>query len=449
MQKVFLTLSLMALVAACGPTVSEEVVEQVEGCPAGTTAIDPTAQMPVCELVGTITDDLTLDSNRAWLLNDAVYFGDGTTTNVLTIEPGTTIYGKMGSKAFLVIQRNAKIIADGTADAPIVFTSEAVVGDRKVGDWGGLVINGNAPVNLCPDMDDCNIEGEADTGTYGGNVADDNSGILRYVRVEFAGKDVDSENQLNGIAFQAVGSETVIENIQVHMAQDDCIEFFGGTANFRNVLCTGIGDDNLDWTFGWTGKGEGLVVQQYDGFGERGIEADSNKTAGTTPVSKPTLSNITLIGAPDSDTSDVGMLFRRGTGATIYNAVIVGFKAACIDVDGEETFDLAETNLTIENSVFACNKTFKVDDEKDDNEETIEDPIDLEAYFLDPALNNTEANPEDVLEDAFNELSPNFSIKGSYDAKVSTDSFFQASGYVGGVDPSSPWTQNWTVSHRN
>ena len=101
-----------------------------------------------------------------------------------------------------------------------------------------------------------------------------------------------------------------------------------------------------------------------------------------------TLSNITLIGAPDSDTSDVGMLFRRGTGATIYNAVIVGFKAACIDVDGEETFDLAETNLTIENSVFACNKTFKVDDEKDDNEETIEDPIDLEAYFLDPALNN-------------------------------------------------------------
>ena len=118
-------------------------------------------------------------------------------------------------------------------------------------------------------------------------------------------------------------------------------------------------------------------------------------------------------------------------------------------MDGEETFDLAETNLTIENSVFACNKTFKVDDEKDDNEETIEDPIDLEAYFLDPALNNTEANPEDVLEDAFNELSPNFSVKGSYDAKVSTDSFFQASGYVGGVDPSSPWTQNWTVSHRN
>ena len=259
MQKVFMTLSLMTLVAACGPTVSEEVVEQVEGCPAGTTAIDPTAQMPVCELVGTITDDLTLDSNRAWLLNDAVYFGDGTTTNVLTIEPGTTIYGKMGSKAFLVIQRNAKIIADGTADAPIVFTSEAVVGDRKVGDWGGLVINGNAPVNLCPDMDDCNIEGEADTGTYGGNVADDNSGILRYVRVEFAGKDVDSENQLNGIAFQAVGSETVIENIQVHMAQDDCIEFFGGTANFRNVLCTGIGDDNLDWTLVGLAKAKVLL----------------------------------------------------------------------------------------------------------------------------------------------------------------------------------------------
>ena len=448
MKKVALISAIVALATACGPEIEEPTPNTVEGCPAGTVAIVPDAEMPVCELFGTITEDLTLDAGRVWLLNDAVYFGDGTTTNTLTVEPGTTVYGKMGSKAFLVIERNAKIIADGTEDAPIVFTSEAEVGARKVGDWGGIVINGKAPVNLCADMDDCNIDGEANTGVYGGNVADDDSGILRYVRVEFVGKDVDSENQLNGIGFQGVGSKTVIENIQVHMAQDDCIEFFGGTANFRNVLCTGIGDDNLDWTFGWTGKGEGLVVQQYDGIGERGIEADSNKTAGTTPVSKPTLSNITLIGAPESDVSDVGMLFRRGSGATIYNAVIVGFKAACIDVDGEETFDLAETNLTIENSVFACDTTFKMNDEKDDNDQSIEDPIDLEEFFLDPALNNSEASPEEVLNDPFNETAPDFSVKGSFTSKTVSDSFFEATGYVGGVDPSNPWTQNWTVSHR-
>lgn len=224
---------------------------------------------------------------------------------MLTIEPGTQIFGETSSKAFLVIRRGSKIQAVGTKAAPIVFTSSKAAGARARGD-GGVVINGRAPINGC-DAAPCVAEGEGGTGLYGGANAADDSGTLRYVRVEFGGFPITEDNELNGIAFQGVGSGTDVDHIQIHMAKDDGIEFFGGTASAKFILTTGVSDDNIDWTDGWTGKLQFAVAQQYEDTGDNGIEADNNgDNNAALPRSSPTLSNLTLIGVPTASSSDVG-----------------------------------------------------------------------------------------------------------------------------------------------
>ena len=148
-------------------------------------------------------------------------------------------------------------MADGTPDAPIIMSSDAAIGSRARGQWGGLIINGSAPTNQGVTF------GEGDTGAFGGNNPSDSSGTLRYVRLEFAGIEFSPDNELNGIAFQGVGSGTIVDHVQVHMNQDDGIEMFGGTVNLKYVLVTGARDDSFDWTDGWTGKGQFWVAQQY------------------------------------------------------------------------------------------------------------------------------------------------------------------------------------------
>src|SRR5688572_24978918 len=182
----------------------------------------------LCTVTGPITEDTTFTADKRWLLQGGVFVGDdvdpAASPATLTIEPGTTIFGDTATLSFLLITRGSKIIADGTADAPIVFTSAKEPGARGRGDWGGLVVNGQAPVNGCSG-DPCVSLGEAGTGTYGGSIANDDSGILRFVRVEFSGALIDDENELNAFAFQGVGTGTVIENLHAHMTSDDCIEF--------------------------------------------------------------------------------------------------------------------------------------------------------------------------------------------------------------------------------
>ncbi len=234
----------------------------------------------LCTVTGPILSDVTFTKDKQWVLQGGVFVGDDSdpaaAPTTLTIEPGTTIFGDTATLSFLLITRGSKIVADGTREEPIVFTSAADVGSRARGQWGGLVVNGQAPVNGCAG-DPCTLSGEAGTGTYGGARDDDDSGVLRFVRIEFPGKLIDAENELNGIALQGVGRGTVIDSIQVHMGADDCIEFFGGTAEAKHIVCSGVADDNLDWTFGWTGKVQFLVAQQHDDAGERGVEADNNE----------------------------------------------------------------------------------------------------------------------------------------------------------------------------
>ena len=233
---VIFTVGLTLILVGCGEDEDEEtdpepVVEE-------TFTVDG---REVVVLTGDLLEDRTLLADYDYLLRDAVFVQDGVT---LTIEPGVTIYGENATNGTLIVSQGGKIIADGTADAPIVMTSDAAIGERGRGQWGGLIINGRAPTNQGIAF------GEGDTGAFGGDDPNDNSGVLRYVCLEYAGIEFSADNELNGIAFQGVGSGTVVEYVQVHMNQDDGIEMFGGTVNLKYVLVTGARDDSFDWTDG-------------------------------------------------------------------------------------------------------------------------------------------------------------------------------------------------------
>ena len=208
----------------------------------------------------------------------------------LTIEPGTIIHGGQvgGTLGALTISRGSKIVADGTAAQPIIFTSDQKIGERNRADWGGLIINGRGPMN-----DPAGERlGEGDTGTYGGGDSPDphdSSGVLHYVRVEFAGTRITTENELNGIAFQGVGDGTVIDYIQVIYNQDDEVEFFGGAADAKHLLFLGGGDDMLDWTLGWQGKLQfAVAVQEGQVRADQGFECDNLGSDNlATPIANP------------------------------------------------------------------------------------------------------------------------------------------------------------------
>lgn len=277
---------------------------------------------------GRFTANVTLTSDKTWQLYGPVFIGNDNTGNAtITIQAGTTVTGvDLGTTpGFLVITRGSQIQAVGTAANPIVFTSAKAAGDRARGDWGGLIINGNARINPA-----AQAEGEGNSGFYGGTNDDDDSGELRYVRVEFAGRLFTAENELNGIALQGVGRGTKLSYIQVHMGADDGIEFFGGSANIKYFIVTGADDDSLDWTYGWTGSAQFGIIQQYPNSGDSGIEADSNATAGNTPVSDPVLSNLTVVGRGQAVR---GARFRLNTRVRFFNSIVHNFAALTGDTN--------------------------------------------------------------------------------------------------------------------
>ena len=432
-----LALGLTASVAACG----EETAEPAAGDNGGSECSEG-----VCVLTGTITEDLTLSADTLWLLRGGVFIGDDESETVLTIEPGTTVFGETATNGFLAVRRGSKIMAEGTRDAPVVFTSSKEEGSRARGDWGGVIINGRAPVNACADDEGtgvCEAFGEGGTGFYGGNDPTDDSGVLRYVRIEFAGRLISPDNELNGLALQGVGSGTTLDFIQIHMNKDDGVEFFGGTVNFKHILTTGIGDDNLDWTDGWQGKGQFFVAVQYEDAGDNGIEADNNgEDNAASPRSRPILSNVTLIGQANSELSDIGMLMREGTAGEVHNAIVTDWNDRCLDIDNAETFTNAEAGeLVVANSIASCANLFGAQDD---------DPFSVESFFNEMNDGNIEAAPQLIdPRGAAPDFRPASGSPAAQGAVVPQDAFFDQVTFKGGVDPVEDWTAGWTTSVRN
>lgn len=410
---------------------------------------------PNCVIQGEITTDTTLTPAANWILRGGVFVGgaDAQTkkeladkTATLTIQAGTTVYGETGSTiSFLTIRRGSKIMAVGTKDQPIIFTSAKDAGTRARGDWGGVIINGKAKINRGSEA-----EGEGGTGFYGGEDDADNSGELKYVRIEFAGRLLSPENELNGLALQGVGSGTKLSYIQIHMNKDDGIEFYGGTAQVKYLLVTGAADDSIDWTDGWRGKLQFAVVQQYDDAGDQGIEADNlGDKNDATPRSKPTISNVTLIGSPQSEKSDIGVLLREGTAGHLSNFIVVDFNDSCISLDQDATFTNASADgttltgeLTFTNSYIKCAKNFK---EKDGASFKVEDFINTMNAgnkLEDPMLTAPTdlANP-----DAWLPKSGSPVLTG---AVTPDDAWFDKVDFIGGVGTDN-WTKGWTISAKN
>ena len=215
----------------------------------------------------------------------------------LNIQAGTVVIGEAGSVGTLIVERGGRLNAIGTREQPIVFTSDQPVGSRARGDWGGLIINGRAPVNRPGGL----YVGEGDTGISGGTDPNDNSGSMRYVRVEFAGVEFSPDNELNGIAFQARRQRRLVRVLQVHMNRDDAFEWFGGTADIKHAIASNAADDSFDWTFGWTGRAQFVVIHQRGDDADRGIEADNSEfNNNDLPRSNPQLYNFTMCGDPDT-----------------------------------------------------------------------------------------------------------------------------------------------------
>jgi hypothetical protein len=311
--------------------------------PVSTQTTVPGIDKPVIVVTGEITGTVNWTSNFYYVLRGAVFVNDGATLNIAA---GTRVIGEAGSVGTLVVLRGGRMNAIGTRTAPIVFTSDQAVGNRARGDWGGIILNGRAPVNL----EGGEGAGEGDTGVYGGNNPNDNSGTMRYVRVEFGGTEFSPDNELNGIAFQGVGRGGSYEFIQVHMARDDGYEWFGGTADIKYAVASNAADDSVDWTFGWSGRAQFIAVTQRGDDADNGIEADNNEfNNNLLPRSNPTFYNMTLCGDPDrveGGEGPRGANFRRGTAFTMRNFLLTGFKTTGFQLSDSSTTAQVDNGTT-------------------------------------------------------------------------------------------------------
>ncbi|WP_299222948.1 multidrug transporter [uncultured Psychroserpens sp.] len=283
-------------------------------------------------LAGVYTADLNLLSSEEYVITGPVLMAAGTSLNV---PAGMIIKAEpVGVNAYIAILPGAKIQAIGTSSNPIVFTSNA--NNPSSGDWGGIVMCGYAPINSTANGSNDTATTEVGGLSYGGNVADDDSGTLRYVRVEYAGGAIDGNAELNGVSLYAIGSQTEIDFVQVYKGSDDGFEFFGGTVNASHIVVTDAEDDSIDWTEGYTGSLTDVYVVQNSGTDhDSGFECDGFNTDFSNEggyFSMPTVTNVTVIGDGDSGRA---LRLRAGTRGIFSNVVIDNFGRGVVIEDDE------------------------------------------------------------------------------------------------------------------
>ena len=312
-------------------------------------------------LTGNINTTTTLTSDKVWTLKGYVYVTDGAK---LIIQPGTTIVSDVAEKGALCIERGSQIIAEGTQSKPIVFTSGRPEGQRSPGDWGGIVILGRAKTNRSSEP---TIEGGIGR-PYGGTNDSDNSGVMRYVRIEYAGIAAMPNSEINALTLGGVGNGTILENIQTIYANDDAFEFFGGTVNGKNLYAYATADDDFDFDFGYTGMITNGVAKRDPQFVDsgdagNGVECDNDGTGSSAqPYTHPKLYNMILVG-PNVSTAlanhNLGLRFRRSTQFTMKNSVVWGWMKGGLSLESNETAQFVKDGVSDfeNNSVGTFNPT--------------------------------------------------------------------------------------------
>ncbi len=410
---------------------------------------------------GSILEDTVWRANTTYMLEGLVFVESGAS---LTLEPGTQVLGQRGSA--LIVTRDAKIFARGQKDAPIVFTSAQEVGARQPGDWGGLVLLGNAPLNRPQDR----IEGldpKDSRALYGGSDNLSNCGVLEYVRIEFAGFEVSQDNELNGLTVGGCSSVSVLRYIQVHRGLDDGIEVYGGDASFKYVVITGARDDGLDWDKGYTGNVQFGIIQQYPDSGGTGFEGDSGGSSmhdSIKPVSEPrsvpTFFNMLLVGEPSNPKKNIAMVVRSGSGLRLFNSIVTDFPGAVIDVRGIDSGRIVGSDeLTLESNIFFKGYTDKEALFVRESEEKSKDAdqVDEANVFLDTARNNRVVNPklprsprvEPIFTPPYTPGTVSPAAEGPFKEvpETGSDFFDRSASYIGAVRPgeSDPWWSGWTA----
>lgn len=400
------------------------------------------------EITDAILKDTLWTHNNTYYLN-SVIFVEGSAK--LTIEPGTQILGKPGSA--LIITRDASIYARGKSDAPILFSSAAPAGKRRAGDWGGIVLLGSAPVNQAnPHIE--GIDKLDSRGQFGGNDRNSNCGVIEYTRIEFAGYEVYANNELNGLTLGGCGDSTIIRHVQVHRALDDGIEVFGGTVWLDHIIVTGAQDDGFDWDMGWQGGVQYLIVQHYPEQGDNALEGDNNKqNPQAEPRSTPTFSNVTLIGAAQSDKKQRAMVLREGSGGHFMNFIASGFTGELIDIRGQETVAAVKKGLlTLAGFLvdkvgpggiyYPMETTTKEDDDGG---------FDEKAFLSAPERRLTLANAD--LTNPFDLANPSFTPSARSPANTNAATIPQgefwdeAANFLGAIRPgaTATWLAGWTA----
>jgi hypothetical protein len=322
---------------------------------------DPINVPTTTTLTGNINTTTTLTSDKVWTLKGYVYVTDGAK---LIIQPGTTIVSDVAEKGALCIERGSQIIAEGTQSKPIVFTSGRPEGQRTPGDWGGIVILGRAKTNRSSEP---TIEGGIGR-PYGGTNDSDNSGVMRYVRIEYAGIAALPNSEINALTLGGVGNGTILENIQTIYANDDAFEFFGGNVNGKNLYAFATADDDFDFDFGYTGTITNGVAKRDPQFVDsgdagNGVECDNDGTGSAAqPYTHPKLFNMILVG-PNVSTAlanhNLGLRFRRSTQFTMKNSIVWGWMKGGLSLESNETAQFVKDGVSIfeNNSVGTFNPT--------------------------------------------------------------------------------------------
>jgi hypothetical protein len=403
---------------------------------------------------GDITTDTKWYANARYFLSGFVYVKNNAT---LTIEPGTIIKGVSGTKGALIIERGSKIMAQGTESKPIVFTSDKPKGQRGYGDWGGLVICGNAPTNKHDNGTGVGIAEGGIGSNYGGTNAVDNSGVLQYVRIEFPGIPLTAtaNSEINGLTLYSVGSGTAIDYIQVSYSGDDSYEWFGGNVNAKYLVALRGWDDDFDTDNGFIGKVQFFVSLRdpasADQSQSNGFESDNDADGSTlTPFTAPVFSNGSVFGPLVTSSTTINSLYRRamhlrrGTRTSVYNTVFAGWPVG-LDIDGQKGDSPAQATanvLQIENCVMAGMTA---------NYSTAYLTA-AEAWYTDASKHNEVMATNDLLQITapFNLTSPNFLpaagsplLSGAAFTNTRlTDSFFTSVTYRGAFGTTN-WTANW------
>lgn len=463
-----------------------------------------------------LTEDLTipaLPNGGVHIFQDSLFVGEDFDANavaagakvpaagagpILTIAAGAKL-AFSNPVDYVRIARGSQIFAEGTKEAPIVFSATkdliektATEGDRGL--WGGLQILGQGLTNKCTDANNCHVVTEGRPGTYGGNNNSESSGVLKYVVVKHAGYEVVDGNELNGITFYAVGSGTTVDYVQTYSTRDDGFEMFGGAVNLKHVVAVNVADDSFDFADGYTGNIQFALAIHTSGA-NRCIEGDNTgegRADNLLPMTHPRISNHTCITSgvdtnqgtfPTSKGDSEGPLLREGTQFELYNSIITSNATGmssneCFELDDTEglfTIDAVEAGIsTVKSTLVACTEALKKTNYKLD---TANDSFDVKAWFTAAGNNNvvidstvTGGLPANIIKDLATNPRAYLSLAAMTDGNTAaitvpvtdvtklsetpstttapvtgTNPFFEAVDFIGAVSEANDWVSGWTV----